>query len=392
MMTSATRLCLVAACLAAATPVRAQTSVSEVLSFLLVNRSIPTDDFVRDEQATAATRDSISSFLLNELATVPVGTSAAAFTYRLNTTLGTMERASSSFGAFYTDRSLTTGKGQSSFNLGLQVASFDRIDGRSLQNGSLVSIASQLEGAAEPFDVETVTLRIRTSTVTLIGTYGVTDRLDVSGAVPFVRLTLRGQRIDTYRGQESLQATGSGSAAGVGDVFVRAKYNLVQRGGSGVAVGAEARMPTGNSDNLLGTGEFAFKPRMIASFESDRVGVHGDVGWSLGGLSREITYAAALTAVAHRNITVVGEIAGRRFEQIGRLQMVSELHPRLVGVETIRLTGVPQALTRVIALGGVKWNVASTWLVSANVMKPLTSAGLNAEWVPSITVDYAFGR
>jgi hypothetical protein len=33
-----------------------------------------------------------------------------------------------------------------------------------------------------------------------------------------------------------------------------------------------------------------------------------------------------------------------------------------------------------------------TWLLTANVRRPLTDVGLNADWVPTITFDYAFGR
>ena len=53
-------------------------SISDVLSFLVTNRSIPTDDFVRDEAAAAATRDTISGLLLLELATLPIARPPAA--------------------------------------------------------------------------------------------------------------------------------------------------------------------------------------------------------------------------------------------------------------------------------------------------------------------------
>src|SRR5688500_9871885 len=87
----------------------AQETISDVLSFLVTNRSIPTDDFVRDEQAAAATRDTISGFLLMEQATLPISSSAGGFTYRLNPGLGTVMRSSDSFGPFFTERSLTAG-------------------------------------------------------------------------------------------------------------------------------------------------------------------------------------------------------------------------------------------------------------------------------------------
>ena len=377
---------------APASPLFAQQSVGEVLSFLLVNRSIPTGDFERDEQAAVATRDSISAVLLMELATLPVSSSAGAFTYRLHPTLGTVVRSSASFGPFFTDRSLTVGARQSSLNVGYQVASFDNIDGHSLRDGTLVSTASRLRSSSELFDVETLTLRVRANVVTVAGNYGVTDRLDVGGVVPFVRVAISGQRLDTYRGQELVQATGTASAGGFGDVLLRAKYNVLRSGGSGVSIGGEARLPTGSEENLRGGGELVLKPRVIGSAEGDRVALHTELGYSFGGLARELTYGAAVTGVARQNITVIGEVAGRRVENVGQLDTVIEAHPRLSNVETIRLTGVPGVLTRLVAIAGIKWNVAGTVLLSANVLRPLTTAGLNARWVPTVTLDYSFGR
>ena len=77
---------------------------------------------------------------------------------------------------------------------------------------------------------------------------------------------------------------------------------------------------------------------------------------------------------------------------LGRLAETTQPHPGLVGVDTIRLTGVEQTTDRIVAVAGFKWNVANTWLLTANVRRPLTVVGLNAGWVPTITFDYSFGR
>ena len=87
-------------------PAAAQ-SVSDVLSFLLTNRAVQTDDFQRDAAAAAATRDTVTTLLGAELATLPPSLSSAGFTYRFNSVIGTAERASMSFGSFFTERSLT---------------------------------------------------------------------------------------------------------------------------------------------------------------------------------------------------------------------------------------------------------------------------------------------
>ena len=379
------------ACLGAPWPAQAQT-MRQVLSFLLTNRSIPTGDFLRDEEAAARTADAISEFLLVELATLPITSSGGGFTYRLDPVLGAMRRASFNFGPFFAERSLTIGRGRASFGANYQSAIFERIDDRNLRDGTLVSTASVLAPEREPFDVETVTLRLRTDSVTAVATYGVTERFDVSGALPWVRLGLSGQRLDTYRGESFVQALASASATGFGDLVLRAKYTVIEASRGGLAVGAETRLPTGDEELLLGAGEASIKPRAIASVETDRLGIHADLGYAFGGLTGEFDYGAAVTVVAAPRLTLVAEIAGRRLPAAGRLTDVVEPHPRIANVSTIRLTSVEQATNRVLAVGGIKWNVGGAFLVSANLRRPLGTAGLNPRWVATVSVDYSFGE
>jgi hypothetical protein len=378
------------AAIASVTPAAAQQAVDEVLSFLLTNRSIPTGDFVQDARAAAATRDSISTFLLLERATLPVTSSASAFTYRFDSALGTVVRSSDSFGPFLVERSLTSGRMRGSFALNFQSASFNSIDGRSLKDGTLVATASRLRGDVQPFDVEALSLDLHTNTVTLLGNVGVTDRIDIGGAVPFVALSMSGRRVDTYRGTQLVQAQGSVSASGLGDVLVRGKYNVLRRPGGGLAIGGEARLPTGNTENLLGAGEASIKPRVIASLERERVAFHGDAGYVFGGLSTELVYGGAVTVVGTSRLTLAGELVGRRLSSAGRLTETTEPHPTLVGVETIRLTSVERATNRAVGLVGFKWNVAATLLLSANVTWPVTSAGLTTRWMSTFSLDYSF--
>jgi len=375
-----------------ARPAVAQETIGQVLSFLLINRSITTNDFARDEQAAAATRDAIGAFLLTELTTLPTTSPAGGFTYRLDPSLGTSVRSSDSFGPFYNERSLTVGRNHAAVSLSFGQASFDTIDGMSLRNGSLVAIASQLKGDAKPFDAETLTLRLETRTTTLTGEWGLTDRIDVGAIVPFVTLTLSGSRLDTYRGSPFPQASAAASVSGLGDVIVRAKYNLWRSGGSGLAIGGDARLPTGDVNNFLGEGKTVFVPRIIASLEEDRIAFHGDVGYARGGISNELDYGGAATVAASRRVTIVGEVVGRRLASAGDLVYVTTPQPGVVGVDTIRLTGTDRSTSQVSVVAGLRWNIGGRWLLSANVLRPVTSGGLNARWVPTITLDDSFGR
>lgn len=375
------------------TPARAdaQQSLNEVLSFLLINRSIPTGDFSRDEQAAARTRDAIAGLLGAELGTLPINSPVSGFTYRLDPALGSNVRATSSFGPFFTERSLTGGRGHGSFGLVYTQADFTTIDGRSLQDGTLVATASRFTGEPLAFDAESMRLLMRTRMVTILGQFGVTDRLDVSAAVPFVTMQLSGDRVDVYRGSTFVQASAVASASGLGDAVIRAKYNILRVGGSGLAAGVEARLPTGDEENLLGTGELVVTPRAIGSFERGWLGVHGSFGLGFGAPAKEVQYAGAVTVAATSRITVIAEYIGRRLSEGGHLTEVVEPHPTLAGVETIRLSATQEATTRGLVAAGVRWNVGAKWLLSVSVMRAVTTAGLNARWVPAVTFDYSLG-
>ena len=384
---------LLLALLGVSAPAAAQNTITDALSFLMTNRSIPTGDFAGDAEAAAATSDAIATFLKIELGTMPVNASASGFTYRMDPTLGGVPvRSTATFGAFVTERALTLGRQHVSFAATYQAVSFDHIDGRALRDGTLRATASQLRTDAAPFDVETVAMRIHGDTMTLSAHYGVTDRLDVGGALPIERLTLSGERVDTYRGTQVTQASVAASASGAGDMLLRTKFHLWQRGTAGVGVGADARLPTAKAANLLGSGKTTVTPHVIVSLENSHVALDSNVGYGFGGISDELDYAAALTTVGSSAFTIVGELTGRRLNSAAQLIDITSANARVAGIETTRLSAVPAATNRAIATAGVKWNLKATWLITGNVSRSLGTDGLTARWMSTLGAEYAFGE
>ena len=369
----------------------AQQSMRNVLSFLLTNQAVRTGDIEKDAQATAATRDTISNALLIELATLPISTSAGGFTYLFNSELGTRERASSSFGPFFVERALTSGRNQMSFGATFRYSEFDRLDGNDLRSGNFVTTATQFRDEPRPFDVETVTLRLQTRTVTGFANYGISDRVDIGVAVPIVSMELSGERINTYRGQTIPQAAATATTTGVADMAITARAHLLGGRASGLTAGAEVRLPTGREEDLLGTGKTAIRVLGIGSVEGPRAGVHVNGGYSWGGISREANYSTAVTVTASERFTLVGDFLGRWVEGLGRIGQVTAPHPSSVGVDTIRLLPTTTGVTTGMAVAGFKWNVADRWLLNANVLLPLTDRGLRARIVPAVALDYSFG-
>jgi hypothetical protein len=374
----------------AAAPAAAQQTPADVISFLVTNQSVPTGDFQKDQAAAAATRDTIARALLVNLATAPIATSSSGFVYRLDPELGTMSRVSDSFGTFFVVRAMTSGRGRVSFGASGTSAAYDRLDGLDLRDGTLITTSNQFRDESAPFDTEALTLKIRTSTLTFFGAYGVTERLEIGGALPLVQLQIDGSRLNVYRGQSFVQATGTASASGVADAAVRAKYRLVSTRTAGFAAAAEVRLPTGDEQQLLGAGKAAVKLMGIGSVENAKVGAHGNFAVVRGGVSDEVDGGGAITFAATPKLTVGGELLFRRLSDVRQVIAVSAAHPLISGVNTQRL--VPGATTATLssAVTGIKWNAHATMVLTAEVLWRMGKGGLTAPFTPTISLDYLF--
>jgi hypothetical protein len=375
---------------ALAAPAAAQETPADVISFLVTNQYVRTGDFQRDLDAAEGTRDTIARALQVNLATSPIATSSSGFVYRLDPELGTVSRVSDSFGTFFVERAMTSGAGRVSFGASASTAGYDTLDGFNLRDGSLLTTANRFKDEATPFDTEALTLKIRTSTLTFFGAYGVTDRFEISGAVPLVRLNIDGTRVNVYRGQSFVQASGSASASGMADIAVRAKYRLVSTRTGGFAAAAEVRLPTGDEQLLLGAGSPALRLTGIASAESGGVGAHANFSIVRGGVSGEIAGSGALTFAASPTVTVAGELLFRRLSEVRQIVAVSAAHPTSAGVTTERLAPGLTAATLSSAVTGVKWNVSGTFVLTGEVVWRLGKVGLSAPFTPTISFDYLF--
>jgi hypothetical protein len=380
-----------ALCLAiVAAPASAQQTPADVISFLVTNQSVQTGDFQKDQAAAAATRDTIVRALQVTLATVPIASSSSGFAYRLDPELGTQARVSNSFGTFFVERAATSGPGRVSFGVSGTAASYDRLDGANLRDGTLVTTANRFGDESAPFDTEALTLKIRTNTLTLYGTYGVTDRLEIAGAVPFVQLHIDGSRLNVYRGESLVQASGTAESSGVADAAVRAKYRIVSGGRGGVAIASELRLPTGDEETLLGAGKVALRLMGIASIEDARAGAHANVAIVRGGVSDEFDASGAVTVAATPRLTVAGEILVRRLLDVQQFTVASEPHPFSAGVITQRLVPGTTNVTQSSAVTGIKWNAHSRMVVTGEILWRLGKAGLTAPFTPTIAIDYLF--
>jgi len=369
---------------------RAQETVSDVVGFLMTNQGVLTADFERDRAAAQAASDALVRALLVNLTTVPIATSSSGFLYRFNPELGTVERATDGFGGFFVERALTPGHGRASFGISASSSAFNRLDGQSLDDGRFVTTANRFADEPESFDTDRLTLRVRSSTVTAFASVGITDRLEIGGAVPFVELMLEGERVNVYRGQTGLQASGTATARGMADAAVRAKYTVVSGGRGAAAIAAELRLPTGDAENLLGAGSAGFRLMGIGALERGSIMVSGNAALVRGGLSDEVTFGGAAALALHPRVSVTTEVLARHIAELRPLELWAQPHPTYQGVQTVRLRGGEPGRTVAAGIAGVKWNPAGTLVLGAHLRWNFTDTGLTAPLTPALAFEYGF--
>src|SRR5688500_13600671 len=130
--------------------------------------------------------------LTSQLTSVPFPSPASGFTYQFDPSTGTFVRSTRSFGPILSDRAETIGKGRLALGFSQQFFSFDHLDGVSLAAVPAVFRHDAFQTGGGRTDVVSTTNTIEATVSQFTGalTYGVTDRIDLSLAVPIVRTRL----------------------------------------------------------------------------------------------------------------------------------------------------------------------------------------------------------
>ncbi len=368
----------------------AQSLLGQLATLLTEQRA--SGPFVPDPAAAAATRDTVAGLFLVDLNTLPTASSSGGFVYRFRPDLGLFERTTDAFGAFFTERALSNGRGQTSVGLNYQYASFGSLQGASLSSGTFPSNAARFTNALDPFSVDTLRLELDSRSVTPFINYGVTDAFTVGASLPIVTVRFSGTRLRTTDGVTTLQSSESGSATGLGDIVLNGRYRLAGNGNRGIAAGADLRLPTGNQANLLGTDEVAGRMLVIGSWEDGQLAVHLNGALGLGGVSRDVFWSTAMTFAVAPRVTLVGELMGRWLSELTHVSAVYQPHPVLAGIETMRWLPSDRGVHTMFVVTGAKWNVGGSCLLNTSLLIRLTDTGLRAIVTPTISFDYSFKR
>jgi hypothetical protein len=252
--------------------------------------------------------------------------------------------------------------------------------------------------------------------------YGVTNRLDVSVAVPFVTadLVVRSdatvQRIGTtnpethfFRSLEDdistrRRFTAFGNASGLGDLTVRMKGTIVRGERQGLALGFDLRLPTGDERNLLGTGAPGANPFVAWSANYGALSPHVNAGYQwngdsiLGGIpgageARDLPdlaqYSAGAVIEVHPRVTAAVDVLGRYIIDSPRLQL-EEFHALDNRTTFQNITFTSGSFHEISAAAGVKINIFNQLLLNMNLLVRLNQDGLRDKMSPLIGLEYAF--
>jgi hypothetical protein len=367
--------------------------------------------------------------LTSQLAAVPLPSPASGFTYRFDPATGTFVRSTSSYGPILTERGETIGRGRLAFGFSHQFFSFDHLDGVTLSAVPAVFTHDDFRAGGGRADVVFTENTIRADVSQYNGalTYGVTDRLDLALAVPIIstRLSLlsnaRIHRVGTgvnttvhyFRSDAGIDGRGDthqffaeGAASGIGDIVLRAKAMVLKEGSRALAVGVDARLPTGDEQNLLGAGAAGLRAFSAFSTSIGRFAPHVNVGYQWNGQSKlagdartsrkedlpdQFLWALGTDFGITTRLSIVLDLLGRRVIDSPRL-FIYEFDAGgpsgSVALPDIRFERMSYWVNN--GAIGFKANVAPRLLVNFNLRFQISGNGLSDRIAPLIGMEWGF--
>jgi hypothetical protein len=201
-----------------------------------------------------------------------------------------------------------------------------------------------------------------------------------------------------------VQDEGSINATGLGDITLRTKFAFTDQGADGVGVLFDLRLPTGDEENLLGTGKAGGR---IALLTAKSVADHGNLyasgGYSFGGLSDEINYAvgADVQLLPDQQLTVSFELLGQNIRDAIESDDPVAYGPltfsdsRFTPPATTRLTNTEPifqsaSINVMRAAVGAKYLLTDRVLLLGGVTMPVGDSGLRAGVSPYLALDVSW--
>ena len=360
---------------------------------------LPSDAF-----ATVGANAALGTFLVNWMtasaASTPLASTGGGRAFRF--VGGVPVEARPTPGPIFGERATTLGRGAVLAGVSYTGVRFTRVRGVPLDALRL----TLTQGGAAPATADAIDLQASLDydmgVTALFATAGVVDRVDVGVVVPLVQTRLRGEstaRVVAGAGGattvlggtadapvlSSQQAIG-GRASGIGDVALRAKVNVVDRPAGGFGVLGDVRLPTGDPDNLLGSGSLSARVLAVYSGRFGALAPHANAGF-LYFADRAINDAVLATAGVDADMAPWATVS---LSVIGQFQAGASAY-RLPGAQGARpLANIPEVRDDALSASlGAKLGVGGARVV-ANVLAPYTRGGPRPDLAYTVGVERTF--
>ncbi len=377
-----------------------------------VNPTVHGDHFV---PSVSQGQENMLSFLEQAIATgisavpLPSATSGVFFSF----SNGSPTADTVSPGPIFGERAQTLGKGRMLFGVHASAIKMSEIRGTPLGNLFYRFPHEDVAGDGQgniPFENDLIevntSLDVSVVVASLSASFGLTDRIDLGVALPFVYTSLSGSSVASINddisqagvhaflvdGQPSTfaETAASGSATGIGDIGARIKFRAFDRGSLSAGLVGEVRLPTGSQEDFLGSGSTSVRAIGIVSAGAGRFAPHLNGGVLLQSeetLRDYLVSAVGFDYLALPNLTVAGELLANISFGSGGITLPRELEYFDGRRET--LTNIPDGSDNLVdASFGFKFHPNTEFRLLANVLFPLSDGGMrpSALWTVGIEV------
>jgi len=344
------------------------------------------EDFQVEPCSPADVLCALNEEISSEMEPVPVSPSPGGFTYRFDPETGTYVQTSKKLGLLVSERPQTLGKGKFSLIFGYTFFEYDSFEGKDLDNLVVRFDHRDIPSIDVPDENDWIEVNLdmnmKVQTLTLGGTYGLTDKLDITAIIPYVDVDMdvtayatyydfdaETNPVDRYLYDESRADTASGDASGLGDIILGAKYYWIDQDMYDVAAALRVKFDTGDEDNFLGTGDTRIRPMIIATRElSEIVTAHINAGFEYNTDSDKDNrwlYSFGLDS-GDSKFTAAFDILGRH-----------DIDGDGIGDDKID-AGI-----------GVKWSPVDNFILAGNMLFPLNrDEGLRSDVITTLSLEY----
>jgi hypothetical protein len=371
--------------------------------------------------ALSSSNGAIIGFLTDAIAinasSAPLSASSSGTTFKFVN--GVPVATSASLGPVFGERAQTLGKGRFVVGANLTGIDFNSLRGVPLEKLVLNFTHQDVPGVGLPGlgdperenDILQVRMQLSVNlkVSTFFATYGISDRVDISVAVPLVHTSLEGRSqaqiypfgptvVHFFTGTPdnpglTANAATFGSSTGLGDIALRFKANVRSSERMGLALLADARLPTGSEEDLTGSGHLALRGLAILSGRFGDFSPHLNLGYmARGGVGNDAVLATGgfdqpISGWATLGVEVLSEWeTGASALKIPGT--VTLLYPF---VRTVEPTNIPEMRDhRVNGSVGFKFRTPGGPILVTNALVPLRRGGLQSSLIWTVGLDMNF--